>query len=129
MIPQWAIQRSARHFEAPDEFRPERWTPAFLESLPRFAYFPFGGGPRTCIGSSFAQVEASAVLGAICRRFTLSAPDGSEARPFPGVTLLPADNLLLLEVRNRGSRAARGATSASKSARCPFPHSAPTALG
>ncbi|HET6983562.1 MAG TPA: cytochrome P450, partial [Myxococcaceae bacterium] len=44
MIPQWAIHRSARHFEAPDEFRPERWTPAFLEALPRFAYFPFGGG-------------------------------------------------------------------------------------
>jgi cytochrome P450 len=129
MIPQWAIQRSPRYFEAPAEFRPERWTPSFLESLPRFAYFPFGGGPRTCIGSSFAQVEASAVLGAICRRFTLRAPAGFHARPFPGVTLLPEDNLLLLEVRARQTRPVRPAPAASSAARCPFHIVTPRAVG
>jgi cytochrome P450 len=128
MIPQWAIHRSARHFEAPDEFRPERWTPAFLETLPRFAYFPFGGGQRTCIGSSFAHVEASAVLGAVLRRFGLSVPAGSEARPFPGVTLLPADNLVRLEVRARGTRTPRAAPSASSGGRCPF-HRVQPAVG
>ena len=120
MIPQWAIQRSARHFEAPDEFRPERWTPSFVESLPRFAYLPFGGGPRTCIGSSFAQVEASVILRAMCRRFTLGVPAGSEAKPFPGVTLLPMDNTLLLEVRPRRTRAGPEPSRVAAVGRCPF---------
>src|SRR5262249_3099065 len=101
MIPQWAIQRSARWFDAPDEFRPERWTRTFMESLPRFAYFPFGGGARSCIGPSVANLEASVVLAAILRRFTLAVPAGFEAEPFLGVTLLPKDNRILLEVRRR----------------------------
>lgn len=126
MIPQWAIQRSARWFEAPDEFRPERWTRSLLETLPRFAYFPFGGGPRTCIGSAFAHLEAEVVLGATCRRFTLSVPPGVEAQPFLGVTLLPKDNTLLLEVRRRETRPPRAARTAAaeRPARCPFGHGA-----
>ena len=122
MIPQWAIQRSPRWFDAPDEFRPERWTRTFLESLPRFAYFPFGGGARTCIGHSFANLEASVVLGAIFRRFTLAVPAGFEAKPFLGVTLLPADNRLLLEVRSRTPSRAPAAGRQDPGQRCPFAH-------
>jgi cytochrome P450 len=119
MIPQWAIQRSGRWFEEPDEFRPERWTRSLTEKLPRFAYLPFGGGPRTCIGSAFAQLEASVVLGATCRRFTLSVPGGFEAEPFLGVTLLPKDNTLLLEVRRREARNDRGAAPSPTAPRSP----------
>jgi cytochrome P450 len=122
MIPQWAVQRSARHFEAPDEFRPERWTEAFIEQLPHFAYFPFGGGARTCIGNSFARLEACVVLGAVCQRFVLRVPPGVEAKPYLGVTLLPQDNTLLLEVRHRKAPAARKPSSVPSSGRCPFPH-------
>jgi cytochrome P450 len=122
MIPQWAVHRSARHFEAPDAFRPERWTPAFIEQLPHFAYFPFGGGPRTCIGSSFAQREFSVVLGAVCRRFALKVPPGVEAKPFLGVTLLPQENTLLLEVRHRKAPPAPKLSLISSSGRCPVPH-------
>lgn len=126
MIPQWAIQRSARWFDAPDEFRPERWTPGFVETLPHFAYFPFGGGARTCIGNSFAHLEASVVLAAICSRFTLRVPSGFEAEPFLGVTLLPKDNRLLIEVRPRAQPQSRPpATSPFRQdriQRCPFPH-------
>ncbi|HZW88264.1 MAG TPA: cytochrome P450 [Myxococcaceae bacterium] len=120
MIPQWAIQRSARWFDAPDEFRPERWTRTFMESLPRFAYFPFGGGARSCIGHSFANLEASVVLAAILRRFTLAVPAGFEAEPFLGVTLLPKDNRILLEVRRRPSPSAGDGQRQDRGQRCPF---------
>jgi len=128
MIPQWAIQRSARYFDAPDEFRPERWTRSFTEELPRFAYLPFGGGPRTCIGSAFAQMESSLVLSAICRRFSLRVPEGFEAQPFLGVTLLPKDNRLLLEVRHREAPAVSRTSRPTAADRCPFRSTAPRGL-
>ena len=129
MIPQWAIQRSARYFDAPDEFRPERWTRSFIEALPRFAYLPFGGGPRTCIGSSFAQLESSLVLSMIFRRFSLRVPEGFEARPYLGVTLLPEDNRLLLEVRHRKGQAASRPSRATTVGRCPFGSTGPRGAG
>ena len=101
MIPQWAVHRSARFFPDPDAFRPERWTPEFTAQLPKFAFFPFGGGSRTCIGNAFAEVEGHEVLGNICRRFELHVPPGADIAPFLGVTLLPHDNVLELEVRRR----------------------------
>ena len=101
MIPQWAVHRSARFFVEPDAFRPERWTPAFTARLPKFAFFPFGGGSRTCIGNAFAEVEGREVLGNISRRFHLRVPPGADIAPFLGVTLLPRGNVLPLEVRRR----------------------------
>jgi cytochrome P450 len=95
------VHRSARHFSEPDAFRPERWTDAFVEQLPRFAYFPFGGGPRTCIGNAFAQLEGNVVLGTLCQRFELQVPAGVEVAPYLGVTLLPRDNLLPLMLHRR----------------------------
>src|ERR1043166_7003324 len=58
---QWAVHRDARWYEEPAAFRPERWRDEVAARLPKFAYFPFGGGPRQCIGNSFAMMEA--VLG------------------------------------------------------------------
>jgi cytochrome P450 len=101
LIPQWAVHRSPRYFTEPDAFRPERWTPDFIAGLPRFAYFPFGGGPRTCIGNSFAEQEGNVVLGTICRRFELRVPAGARVSPYLGVTLLPRDNHLPLELHRR----------------------------
>src|SRR6185436_20006583 len=51
---QWSVQRDPRFFDDPDAFRPERWEGGLALRLPRFAYFPFGGGPRLCIGNTFA---------------------------------------------------------------------------
>ena len=122
MIPQWAVQRSPRHFQDPDAFRPARWTEQFLEQLPRFAYFPFGGGPRTCIGSAFSQVEASIVIGELSRRFQLRAPPGADPKPYLGVTLLPEGNSLQLQVTQRQARATRTRVPAAPVGRCPYPH-------
>jgi cytochrome P450 len=53
----YVLQRDARYYADPERFDPDRWTPAFRAGLPKFAYFPFGGGPRQCIGESFAWME------------------------------------------------------------------------
>lgn len=84
---QWVTQRDPRFFDEPERFNPDRWTEEFSNSLPKYAYFPFGGGPRFCIGNSFAMMEIVLVLATIGRRFRLTlAPDQS-------VTLLPAMSL------------------------------------
>jgi cytochrome P450 len=94
-IPQWAVHRSPRYFEEPDCFRPERWTPDFTANLPAFAYFPFGGGPRTCIGNNFGMVENRLIVSRILNRFEL-APTEREPSLHLGVTLLPQGNSLKL---------------------------------
>jgi cytochrome P450 len=58
ILPAWVVHRDRRWFEDPEAFRPERWAGDLARRLPRFAYFPFGGGPRQCIGNAFALMEA-----------------------------------------------------------------------
>ncbi|HLK55551.1 MAG TPA: cytochrome P450 [Chthonomonadaceae bacterium] len=89
MTSQWAVQRHPRYFPQPDAFRPERWEGAETTDLPRFAYFPFGGGPRVCIGQKFAQMEAVLLLAAIARRFRLEPDTEQEISPWVTMTLRP----------------------------------------
>jgi cytochrome P450 len=89
VIPTWVVHRDARWFEEPEAFRPERWAGDRARRLPRFAYFPFGGGPRQCIGNGFAMMEAVLLLATIARRFRLSMLPGQDVRPTPYVTLRP----------------------------------------
>jgi cytochrome P450 len=79
-ISQYMTQRDPRSFERPDEFMPDRWTGGLAERLPRFAYFPFGGGARHCVGYQIAMAEMQIGLAAIGRRYRLSVPDGSPLR-------------------------------------------------
>ena len=83
----YAMHRQPQYFESPTEFRPERFTPDFEDSLPRFAYMPFGGGPRVCIGNSFAMMEAQLLLATISRRFALLPLLGTTAELNPQITL------------------------------------------
>ncbi len=89
VAPTWVVHRDPRWFEEPEAFRPERWAGDLARRLPRFAYFPFGGGPRQCIGNSFAQMEAVLLLAAIAQRFQLSLVPGQRITPTPYVTLRP----------------------------------------
>lgn len=82
-------QRRARWFDDPHTWRPERWTDALRDSLPRFAYFPFGGGPRTCIGIHLAMAEARIVLGELVRRFSLAREEGASLDLIPSITMRP----------------------------------------
>jgi cytochrome P450 len=90
MTSQWAVQRKPIHFREPDAFRPERWLNGETSDLPRFAYFPFGGGPRICIGQSFAMLESVLLLAAIASKFRLLPIDGQEVKPWATMTLRPS---------------------------------------
>ena len=78
-------QRDPRWFDDPLEFRPDRWTAEFRSALPRFAYFPFGGGQHQCIGEGFAWMEAKIALATLCRRWR--AKTGAKAEILPRTTL------------------------------------------
>lgn len=96
---QWATHRDARWFPEPEEFRPERWDATDGDEIPEYAWFPFGGGPRVCIGTRFAMVESVLLLAVLARRFTLDVDPG-EITPLTGLTLQP-DRDLLATVRAR----------------------------
>jgi cytochrome P450 len=93
----WAAQsvvhRDPRWFANPNAFHPERWENDFAKSLPRYAYFPFGGGPRICIGNAFAMMEAVLVLVTIARRFRLTRTTKGDLALTPSVTLRPKHGL------------------------------------
>jgi cytochrome P450 len=99
IISQWIIQRDARWFREPSSFRPERWLGDELKGLPRFAYFPFGGGPRVCVGQHFAQLELVLVL-ARATQAVLFEPSGEELVLAPVITLRPKGEVHL-KVRRR----------------------------
>jgi cytochrome P450 len=106
IMSQWITQRDPRFWREPGAFRPERWSNGETADLPKFAYFPFGGGTRVCIGEAFAWTELVLVLATIARRWTFAPTPGSATLgPQPSVTLRPAGAVLL------SPRACRGAAS------------------
>jgi cytochrome P450 len=99
---QWATQRDPRFYDEPQAFRPERWTEEFTEQLPKYAYFPFGGGPRVCIGASFAMMEIILCLAAIGQEFRLELDRDHPVSIYPAMSLRPKDGIKV--VVNRRSR-------------------------
>jgi cytochrome P450 len=89
LMSQWVMHRDARYFDAPDAFRPERWLDGLADRLPAGAYFPFGDGPRRCIGQGFAMMEAAIVIGTLAQRFQFRLVPGHPVVPEPLVTLRP----------------------------------------
>lgn len=95
VMSQWIMHRDARYFSEPDKFNPERWLENNARKLPRFAYFPFGGGPRQCIGAAFAQMEAVILLATIAQRFQLRSVPDHLVIPVPSFTLRPKHGVRL----------------------------------
>jgi cytochrome P450 len=89
MLPQWSVHRDPRYYDDPEKFRPERWLEGLAQRLPRYAYFPFGGGPRLCIGNHFAQLETVLVLAVLARHYRFTLADAAPVRPAPTFTLRP----------------------------------------
>lgn len=83
----WIMHRDPRFFDEPEAFRPERWAGDLARRLPRFAYMPFGGGPRICIGNRFAMIESVLILASLVRRFRFVIPADRKVIPFPSMTL------------------------------------------
>ena len=102
-ILQWSTQRDARFFPDPERFEPERWSAEELRQnpLPRFAYFPFGGGPRVCVGAGFAMMEAILLLATMAQRFRMTLVPNRKVKLLPSVTLRPRNGIrmVLHEVR------------------------------
>jgi cytochrome P450 len=91
----WVVQRDARWFPEPERFAPERWL-AEDPSRPRYAYFPFGGGSRLCIGERFAWMEAVLVLATLARRWTFRLAPGFSVEAAPRFTLRLAHGLRMV---------------------------------
>ena len=90
---QWVMQRDGRFFDDPEAFRPERWLDGLEDRLPAGAYFPFGDGPRRCIGQNFALMEAVLVIATIAQKFQLQLVAGQKIVPEPLVTLRPRNGI------------------------------------
>jgi cytochrome P450 len=95
ITPAWVIHRDARWWQQPNEFRPERWLNGETDALPANAYFPFGGGPRLCIGRHFAMFEGSVVLLSLLQRLQFAPAPGYEMTLMPSVTLRPRHGIRL----------------------------------
>ncbi|MFL6211025.1 MAG: cytochrome P450 [Pyrinomonadaceae bacterium] len=99
LMSQYVIQRDPRFFPDPERFDPERWTPAAREARPAYAYFPFGGGARRCIGEAFAWMEGVLLVAAIARRWRLRLVPGQTVTPHPRLTLRPKDEIRMTAER------------------------------
>jgi cytochrome P450 len=98
---QWVMQRDPRFYDDPEAFRPERWLDGLADRLPPGAYFPFGDGPRRCIGQGFALLEAAVVIATLARRFRFRFVPTKPVRPEPLVTLRPRHGIQMsLEARH-----------------------------
>jgi cytochrome P450 len=93
---QWVIQRDSRFFERPDEFVPERWDGDAAKRLPKFAYFPFGGGPRVCIGNGYAMLQTMLLVAETAQRFRLRLDPSHPVGLVPTITLRPRDGIKVI---------------------------------
>jgi cytochrome P450 len=89
LVSQFVMHRDARYFPDPERFDPERWTPQAKQQRPAFSYFPFGGGPRRCIGEGFARMEGVLLVATLARRWRMSLAPGHKVELKPRITLRP----------------------------------------
>ena len=94
-IPVFALHRNAGLWDNPDAFDPDRFAPDRVKARPRFAFLPFGGGPRVCIGGGFAMLEAATILATVVRAFRFDPVSGHKPKPVARVTLRPAGGMPL----------------------------------
>lgn len=99
LMSQYIVHRNPNYFPDPLRFDPERWTPAEKEKRPQFSYFPFGGGPRLCIGEQFAWMEGVLVLAAVAQRWRMRMVSGHPVELEPTVTLRPRHGMRMTIVR------------------------------
>lgn len=102
LVSPYITHRDPRWFDAPEQFMPERWLGDLEKRLPKFAYFPFGGGPRICIGNAFALMEARLILATIAQRFRLVLAPGHRVTLDPLVTLRPKHGMRMVVQARHG---------------------------
>jgi cytochrome P450 len=101
IMSQWVMHRDPRYYDEPERFLPDRWLDERYKTAPRFSYFPFGGGPRVCIGNSLAQTEAALVLATIAQQYQFRLVPGHPIEPTPSITLRPRQGIKVVVTRRK----------------------------
>lgn len=99
LMSQYIMHRDARYFPQPERFDPERWTPGARESRPQFSYFPFGGGPRRCIGEGFAWLEGVLLLATLAQHWQMRLVPNHPVGLRPVITLRPKHGMRMIITR------------------------------
>ena len=105
VISPYTMHRRPDYFPDPERFDPERWTPAVVETRPKFSYFPFGGGPRVCIGEPLARLEAPLVIATLAQEWRVQLPPNQNVRFAAIGTLRPTGGLPMTLRRRAHGRA------------------------
>lgn len=95
IVSQYLTHHDPRYYSDPERFDPDRWTPAMKSSLPKFAYFPFGGGARSCIGEPFAWMEGELLLAAISQKWKMNHAEDHKVEMLPQITLRPKYGMMM----------------------------------
>jgi cytochrome P450 len=96
IMSQWITHRDPRYFEAPERFMPARWGNGLNKQLPKYAYFPYGGGARVCIGKAFSEMETVLLLARIAQKFRVSLVPEHEVTLLPTFALVPKDGIKMV---------------------------------
>ena len=99
-MPQYIVHRDPHYWENPEGFDPERFSEARSKDRPKYSYFPFGGGPRACIGNIFAMMEATIILSMVVRKFRLDLVPGFKVEKEALLTLRPKFGMLMRRVKH-----------------------------
>jgi cytochrome P450 len=118
-VSQWVTHRDARWWPEPERFEPERFVPERREDRPRWAYFPFGGGSRACVGEAFAWAEAIISTALIARRWNLARADEGPVSLEPGITLRPGGRVAVVPRRRSSTETLDSSATALRP--CPQP--------
>ena len=102
IVSQWVMHRDERFFDNPEQFSPERWNDNLEQHLPRCAYFPFGAGPRVCIGKTFSMMEAMLTLAMVVQQFNFTLVQHS-IELLPSITLRPKHGVKMMLTRREAS--------------------------
>jgi len=108
LMSQYVMHHDARFFPDPMKFDPERWTPAARETRPQFSYFPFGGGPRRCVGEGFAWMEGIILLATIARTWQMRLVANHPVALKPVITLRPKHGMRMTLIRRQTAGAGAG---------------------
>jgi cytochrome P450 len=98
---QYVVHRDPRFYKEPLKFDPDRWSAEFEDGLPKFAYFPFGGGPRRCIGEPFAWMEGVIIIATIVSKWKMRLVPNQKIEPLALITIRPKNGMkMILEKRS-----------------------------
>ncbi|MGB4100320.1 MAG: cytochrome P450 [Alphaproteobacteria bacterium] len=121
MMSGYAVHRREKYWDNPEAFDPDRFAPEAVATRPKFSWFPFGGGPRLCLGFRFAQIESIVAIAMVVQRYRLCLVPGQNIAPMPIITLRP-NGAVLFNIRPRGNKTCPVNFSAAQNAvpRCPM---------